>query len=583
MIEWKDIDLGSKTSGTIKLVCPACVEKRKNKKDRALSVNLDKGLAKCHYCGEISIRDFKEKQQTQNFTFPVQEIANYTQLSSKMNEWLKSRGISQRTTIENKITEEEHFQPAMNAKVNNLVFNYFEGDKLVNKKYRSANKKFTQSKGTKKTFYGLNDIIGEKEAWIVEGEIDKLSFWEIGIKNCISLPNGANDHDDVWKNCEQYLSSIQKFYIATDCDTKGNEVAEKIAQRLGRYRCERVTFKNKDANEDLQESIFVLEESLKNSKKYPVAGTFKVEDLEDEIYKLYDNGLPDTIYPKSEWFTGLQNIFSVMRGHLVTCTGIPSHGKSNFTDWYVLNLLQDYDMKASWFSPEHHPMGLHQTSFIQKYTGKPFFKSAEGVERVTKKDIAKYKEWANEKIYLTSPEKNQSPTWNWLLEKFKEQIYRYGINIFVIDAFNKVLFDKDGENRSMINEVLTKLTSFAQQNNVIIFLVAHPVKMKKNENGLYEVPSLYDVSGSADFRNQTHDGFGIYRIWEDENHAAETEFYNLKTKFSFQGEIGQKVSFKYHVPSGRYYPSNHIYCGFCLEPEKKYIQEQLNYPESWDV
>jgi twinkle protein len=56
---------------------------------------------------------------------------------------------------------------------------------------------------------------------------------------------------------------------------------------------------------------------------------------------------------------------------------------------------------------------------------------------------------------LTAPEKNESPTWSWLFEKFKEQIYGYGIDVFVIDAFNKVLFDKTGENRHLISEVLT--------------------------------------------------------------------------------------------------------------------------------
>jgi twinkle protein len=383
--------------------------------------------------------------------------------------------------------------------------------------------------------------------------MDKLALWEVGIKNCISVPNGANDNDDVWQNCEPYLKSVEKFYICTDMDIKGQEISEKIAQRLGRYRCERISFKNKDANDDLIESRFTLEDSLSKPKKYPVSGTFKVEDLEDDIYKLYDNGLPDTIYPKGSWFGNLNNTFSVMRGHLVVGTGIPSHGKSNFTDWYVLNLLKDYDMKASWFSPEHHPMSLHQSNLIQKFSGKPFFKEVDGVQKITKTEIADYKEWANERVYLTAPEKNESPTWSWLFDKFKEQMYSYGVDIFVIDAFNKVLFDKTGENRHLISETLTRLTSFAQQNNVIIFLIAHPTKMKKNESGEYDLPTLYDVAGSADFRNQTHDGYCIYRYFPTENQEGYTKFVNLKTKFSFQGDIGAASLFNYHAPSGRYY------------------------------
>jgi twinkle protein len=59
------------------------------------------------------------------------------------------------------------------------------------------------------------------------------------------------------------LRDIKKFYIGTDNDEKGDDVAEKIAQRLGRYRCERIVFEGKDAyddliNEVLNETIYKL-------------------------------------------------------------------------------------------------------------------------------------------------------------------------------------------------------------------------------------------------------------------------------------------------------------------------------------
>lgn len=582
MIDWKDIDLKGRTSGQFKVKCPACIDQRTNKRDTSLSVNIDKGVANCHYCEEKSVRDFNKMEVTKKeYKYPVQEWQNYTNLSDKLVEWFKGRGISQKTLIDSKVTEEEQYQPALGKKVNNIVFNYFEGDKLINKKYRSADKKFTQSAGTKNIFYGINDIIGEKEVYIVEGEIDKISFSEIGITNCISVPNGANDNDDVWQNCEEYLKDVEKFYIATDKDAKGEEVAEKIAQRLGRWRCARIDFKNKDANEDLIEGV--LEDSLKNVKGYPVSGTISINDFKGAIFDLYNNGVPKTIYPKKNGLERLKNVFSVMRGHLCTVTGIPSHGKSNFLEWYVLSLLAEQDLKASFFSPEHMPFELHQANFIQKFYGKSFWSDKDGA-KITPSEIDSYIEWANEKIYITFPEKDQSPTWDFLLDTFKQQMYAYGTDIFVIDAFNKVLFDKSGQQREQINEVLTKLTSFAQMNNVIIFLVAHPTKMKKNDStGLYEMPSLYDVSGSADFRNQTHDGFCIYRHFGENEY---TKFVNLKTKFSFQGTIGGECTFKYHIPSGRYYDalgSPNLEPLIHFEKQKNIFAHETEngYPEGW--
>ena len=112
---------------------------------------------------------------------------------------------------------------------------------------------------------------------------------------------------------------------------------------------------------------------------------------------------------------------------------LPSHGKSNFTEWYVLNLVKDYNMKASFFSPEHSPMPLHKTTFIQKTFGKNFWKDYSDTPRISKDEIKKYKQWANEKIYLTGAENGEFPTWDWLIEKFKEQMYSFGIDIFIID------------------------------------------------------------------------------------------------------------------------------------------------------
>lgn len=542
----------NKVSGTAKVKCPICSPERRNKTDRSLYINFNSGVGKCFHCEGLFFRDSVEKSiEKTEYELPVQTWKNYTQLSDEFVKALEERKISQSTVINLGVTQELFYQPKLKQEVQNLVFNYFEGETVVNKKYRGKGKSFTQSKNAKSILYNINSIIGQEECYIVEGEFDVLAFYEIGIKNCVSIPNGANDNDNYWVNSEKYIKDIKKFFIATDNDEKGNDIAEKIAQRLGRYRCERVLFEGKDANDDLIAGNLL--KTAHRTKKYPVSGTFKVSDVIDGIMSLYDSGIPETIYPKHHCFGNLKEVFTVMRGHLITGTGIPSHGKSNFTEWYVLNLIKDYGMKASFFSPEHHPFELHHTSFIEKVFAKNFFYDNLECPRISKNEIIKYYEWAEEKIYLTGTEKGEFPTWDWIFEKFKEQMFSFGIDIFVIDAFNKLGFNGKGNKLDQINDVLTKLTMFAQMNNVIIFLIAHPTKMQKNAEGLYNSPSLYDVSGSSDFRNQTHDGFSVYRYFGSEEHEPKTVFENLKVKMKFQGEIGRTVEFDYHLPSGRYY------------------------------
>ena len=571
-IDWNTLDF-RKTSGKEKMRCPSCDSTRSDKKDKSLLVDHNSGYGKCFYCESLTFKEVNKVIADTSYTLPNQDWFNYTELSDKIVKYLESRGISQTTAINLGITEEDYYQPSVELKRKNIVFNYFEGDIIVNKKYRTSDKKFTQSTNGKSIFYNINSIINEEECYIVEGEFDVLAVHQVGIKNVISVPNGANDNDKYWLNSEKYLKNIKKFYIATDNDEKGDDLADKIAQRLGRWRCERINFKGKDANEDLINSCLLS--SLSNRTTYPVAGTHLVNDLIDDINNLYDNGFPDTIFPKHHSFGKLKDVFSVMRGHLVVGTGIPSHGKSNFTEWYVLNLISDYKMKASFYSPEHHPFSLHHATFMQKVYGKNFFKDYPGVPRISKSEINRYKEWANNKIYLTAPDNSTSPTWGWLLDRFKEQMICYGIDIFVIDAFNKLEFDKSGNKLDQINEVLTKLTTFAQMNNVIIFLIAHPTKMKKSESGIYESPTLYDVSGSSDFRNQTHDGYCIYRNFDED--GGYTTFTNLKTKMTFQGEIGAYSEFKYDLASGRYYDRDTECPTHCLIDDNSY--ERIVYDE----
>ena len=71
--------------------------------------------------------------------------------------------------------------------------------------------------------------------------------------------------------------------------------------------------------------------------------------------------------------------------------------------------------------------------------------------------------------------------------------------------------------------------------------------MSKKDNGLYEVPTLYDIAGSANFYNQVDNGITVYRDFQTGN----SHIYVQKVKFRHIGEIGESV-FKYNIQNGRY-------------------------------
>ncbi|KAJ0018808.1 hypothetical protein Pint_11361 [Pistacia integerrima] len=89
--------------------------------------------------------------------------------------------IAQKKTIREVTEEGLRLEPLCDQRMNstNRYLDQFCTDLLF------------QDKDTDKVFYGLDDIEGESDIIIVEGEMDKLSMEEAGFCNCVSVPNGA--------------------------------------------------------------------------------------------------------------------------------------------------------------------------------------------------------------------------------------------------------------------------------------------------------------------------------------------------------------------------------------------------------
>jgi twinkle protein len=197
---------------------------------------------------------------------------------------------------------------------------------------------------------------------------------------------------------------------------------------------------------------------------------------------------------------------------------------------------------------------------------------------MSENELFEYTEWSKEKLYFTTSEESITPDWDWLLEKFKEQMFTFGINMFIIDAWNKVLMPKGFQGKDGIDQILTRLTSFCIQYNVHIFLVAHPTKMKKNEkSGKYDIPDLYSVSGSSDFRNQTHNGLCVYREFGNDIEDGYTMVINLKTKYDFQGNITSMTKFNWNNDNRRFYVDG------CLNSSQSLIKNKSKQIEEFEV
>lgn len=531
-IIWDDLTL-KRTSGEERIECPYCSHERKKKHQKDLSVNHDKGVAHCHHCGRTGTR-----KAPKEYTLPPQGWYNFTTLSDAFVKYFEGRGITQKTLKECRVTEEKAFIPAHGKEMNCISFNYFHEGELVNKKYRSADKQFSQVKGAKKVFYGIDDLTTDT-AYIVEGEMDKLSMWQVGIQNCISVPNGANDLTEVFENCD--VSHIKNWIIAVDMDEKGRQLENELLKRFGSHNCKRVKFEGKDANDDLQKGR-LLKATLK-ATSYPVDGSFAASDYEDQIFEYIRNG------PKPPLNSGIEafdECFNVLPGQFTLITGIPGHGKSNWLEWYLLNVCKANNHKVAFFTPEHGSTSDHLVTLLEKVVGKTA--NPKYTSRMNELEARKGLSWLDNHVRHLEFKGEGRPNPEWILRKFAEHVKVYGTEHFVIDAFNKMGVDVG--NLSSIAGVLSDLALFCQQHQVNIWLVAHPTKMRKKEKSqYYEVPGLYDIKYSGDFADQIHNALSVYRDFE----TANTKIYVLKKKMRHQsGTVGMCSTFTFEGGSGRF-------------------------------
>lgn len=551
-------DFGVETHGQLgefDTTCPQCSPTRKKKSAKCLSVNTDKGVWYCAHCGwagTVNQGEHTKPNPTQwrrtEYTKP--QYKALTDLPEKVISWFKARGISEGVLSRNKIGYGEAYMPQLEEHAGCIQFPYYRAGELINIKFRDGQKNFRMVGGAERVLYGIDDI--ESSTIIVEGEIDKLSFDEAGFKNCISVPDGAptpNTKDYASKfnflnSAEEVLGKVKTFYIAVDNDEPGKRLEEELTRRLGRERCMKVTFPDgcKDANDVLVKmGREMLSFAILHAKAYPISGVYEVADISDSIDLVFMNGFPKG---NSSGWKRVDQHYTIQAGQMTIVTGIPSHGKSEFLDAMTVNLAKDHDWVFGMFSPENQPIEFHAAKLIEKFAGRRF-----GSATMGQATYENGKKFVHDHYAFILPE--QDVTLDLILEKAKALVFRRGIRGLVIDPWNEIEHKRpDGMNETeYISQALTKIRQFARQNDIHIWVVAHPTKLLKDKDGNYPVPSPYDISGSANWRNKADNCIAVWRDVQNEDRPVEIHFQ--KVRFRWIGKPG-KVELFYDYNSGRY-------------------------------
>ena len=532
-------------------ICPLCSSDRKpeNRKQKCASYDWERGLGTCHHCDStFQLHSYQRKGSAlKEYVRPdALDVVDPKQLGSKVYEWFQSRGISQKTLDDLNVTEGKEFMPQTGKSENTIQFNYIMGDQLINVKYRDGRKNFKLYKGAEKIFYNINSIVGYDDCIITEGEMDVLALHEAGIKNAISVPNGAtlnSNNLDYLDNCIDYFENKEKVILAVDNDEPGQALQQEFIRRLGAEVCYLVTFEDcKDANEYLiKYGKEKLIKRIEGARPVPLENVTTFKDIEDEITDFVKNGF------KRGYQIGLpnfDNIFSTYTGQFITVTGIPSSGKSDFVDQMVVGYNQNYAWKTAFASPENAPTYLHAHKLMRKVWQDMPKKQDIGTDKWNQ--VAEH---VNDNFFFIDMERY---TLESVLRKGAELVKRKGIKCLVIDPFNKIR-DVDCKTEDVNRytmEYLTKIETFAKKYDVLVFIVAHPTKMYKDSNGKIEEPTMYNIKGGGEWYDASYHGILVHRDYENKTVKAKI----LKVKFQNLGENGAEAHFTWEPKSGCFIP-----------------------------
>lgn len=351
---------------------------------------------------------------------------------------------------------------------------------------------------------------------ITEGEIDALSWLTIGATHVVSVPDGAQlakpgegeivvssdtAFSYLWENgaLKPGLQRFKKVIIATDGDEKGLILRDELAVRLGRGRCWFVTYPDgcKDSNEVLvQHGADGLWDVLENAKPF----------VPNKLVKFSDIPLRGDRAAYSSGWSGLDKHLMIVPPELIIVTGSPGAGKSQWTLAMCMNLARIHGLKGAILQFEDNPERNRRD--LLKYANAW---SSDPSAGVTPSAGA----WVDRMFRTISPKEEEDGAVDfnlkWVQSVIEEAALRHDCRWVMIDPWNEIehVFGTNETETTYTNQALRELKRLSRKLQIAVIIVAHPGKGAngKTINDL----SLYDVSGSAAWKNKADHGIIVHR------------------------------------------------------------------------
>ena len=504
--------------------CPICGSESR----KPFALNAKTGAGKCHRCGFVgglSALKINQGDLVGNVTPKKKYIKPPQGLWKEYHDTLLSHPVALRYLNDKRhigLESVQKFKIGYDKDHKRFCYPYFEKGELVSIKYKwvdraSGEKRIARWKGdkdeaTKATLYGIDLVSGSSRIVICEGEEDCIVLDRAGVKNVVSIPNGADGSVGDFLDAVEHFSEV---VIVLDNDEVGKRGTQKLCEAIGREKCRIVSFpvdvegNPKDPTDFMRMGkIDLLIAAIESA---PIFTHDKVAHLSEFIQELRDDFLygdrtrgVSTGYPIFDELVGGRR-----PGELTVVFGGTGSGKSTFCNNLCLNWANSGE--AVLLASFENTRKAMMRKFAEMITG----------------------HWYHERndtsgASMTIDELDRACEVMIELPIFMVNIFgamnvddfiscvsyakrRLNSSVAILDHLHFMLDVRRAEDTNItIDKAMRKLKTAAVDHYMSIVAVAHP-KKADSDTGIYTVQ---DLKGSSTISQEADN---IWMVWRDRN------------------------------------------------------------------
>ena len=468
--------------------------------------------------------------------------------------WLEARGIS--SSLAEKFglkTMSVSFPPDGEeeewVRAKGIAIPYLVDGKVVNHKYRRVEpKQHVMDKGGARCLWNMDAVKRAAGGTLVitEGEWDAMVADDLGWL-ASSVPNGtpkkssddpANDkrYEYLWEARDD-LTRVERFILATDGDAPGIALRTDLIALLGPVKCAFLDYPEecKDLTDvRVKHGVEAVSLLLNNAKPVPVSGLHTLSEFPDA---------PALTLEPILNVDAFDELFGLVEATWTPITGFPGHGKSSLVMKLVANLIAS---------------GKHVTMASFETMPKPILERrilACLCDR-NEHDLSIWHNYAARRIMedrlaiiANTPDEEHELSIEALLDLCEASHRRFNTDLVVIDPWNEIEHKRgrDESETDYTGRAIRMMKRWCHRTRVPMWMVAHPKKPSGDGVPKYP-PSLYDISGSANWYNKADYGIIVHRPDLTDNII---EVNCSKVRMGLPGKVG-KCQLRYEAAMSRY-------------------------------